>query len=191
MKSMLANSRHLPKHQGFVFYNALSFQVVWWSSVLWLNLSLVLTIPLLFVHFILLSSSGKAQYRKIDLGLMLKIAALGIGIDTVLSVLGVFEFAVFPWWLGCLWLHFSLSLNHSLAFIRPLPLICQALIGGIFGTLSYLAGAQFHAVNLPYGTVVSALILFVVWSILLPFAVQCANPYGFNRRSKARSFTIF
>ncbi|MDT3293790.1 DUF2878 family protein [Shewanella sp. SP2S2-6] len=191
MKSMLANSRHLPKHQGFILYNALSFQAVWWSSVLWLNLSLLLTIPLLLLHFILLSSSGKGQYRQVDLRLMLKVAALGIGIDTVLSVLGLFEFPALPWWLGCLWLHFGLSLNHSLAFMRPLPLILQALLGGIFGTLSYVAGAQFNAVILPCGNVISAVVLFFVWLVLLPFLIQLANPYGFNRSTKARTFTVF
>lgn len=191
MKSMLANSRHLPKHQGFILYNALSFHAVWWSSVLWLNLSLLLTIPLLLLHFILLSSSGKGQYRQVDLRLMLKVAALGIGIDTVLSVLGLFEFPALPWWLGCLWLHFGLSLNHSLAFMRPLPLILQALLGGIFGTLSYVAGAQFNAVILPCGNVISAVVLFFVWLVLLPFLIQLANPYGFNRSTKARTFTVF
>lgn len=191
MKSMLANSRVPFKHQGFILYNALSFQAVWWSSVLWLNTSLLLTIPLLLFHFILLASLSKPEYRKVDLLLMLKVAALGIGVDTVLSVLGVFEFALFPWWLGCLWLHFVLTLNHSLSFMRPLPLIFQALLGGIFGGLSYLAGAQFNAVSLPYGNVISAVVLFLVWLVLLPFLIQLANPYGFNRSTKARSFTVF
>lgn len=190
MKSMLANSRVPFKHQGFILYNALSFQAVWWSSVLWLNTSLLLTIPLLLFHFILLASLGKHEYRKVDLLLMLKVAALGIGIDTVLAVLGLFEFALFPWWLGCLWLHFALTLNHSLAFMRPLPLIFQALLGGIFGGLSYLAGVEFNAVNLPYGNVISGFVLFFVWLVLLPFLIQLANPYGFNRSTKARRFTV-
>ena len=53
--------------------------------------------------------------------------------------------------------------------MRPLPLILQALLGGIFGTLSYVAGAQFNAVTLPYGNVISAVVLFFVWLVLLPF----------------------
>lgn len=190
MKSILANSLVPLKYQGFILYNALSFQVVWWSSVLWLNSSLMLTISLLLIHFILLAVLGKHEYRKVDLLLMLKVAALGIGVDTVLAVLGLFEFALFPWWLGCLWLHFALTLNHSLAFMRHLPLIFQALLGGIFGGLSYLAGAEFNAVNLPYGNVISAFVLFFVWLVLLPFLIQLANPYGFNRSTKARRFTV-
>ncbi|MGL5048678.1 MAG: DUF2878 domain-containing protein [Shewanella sp.] len=183
MKHMLANAPVVDKHQGFIIYNALSFQLVWWSCVLWLNSSLLLTIPLLFIHFILLASLGKPEYRKVDWLLMLKVAALGIGVDAVLCVLGVFEFALFPWWLACLWLHFALTLNHSLVFMRRLPLLFQALIGGIFGALSYLSGAQFNAVTLPYDHVLSAVVLFFVWLILMPLFVQLASPDRFNRNT--------
>ena len=191
MKSMLANSRYLPKHQGFILYNALSFQLVWWLSVLWLNLSLLLTIPLLLIHFRLLASSGKRQFRQIDLLAMAKVGSLGIGIDVGLTLLGLFEFAVLPWWLACLWLHFALSLNHSLAFIRALPLALQALLGGVFGALSYLAGAQFHAVTLPLGNIISALLLFVLWSTLLPLVIKLTHSDRATLSHNSHSRTLF
>lgn len=204
---------------GWIIYNALSFQLVWWVSVLWLNQGLLLTVPLLLLHFVLLAwlatshpalkngnvcdregeiHSGKEsvmthgsapecwQYHaKADSRLMLNVAGLGIAIDIGLMALGVFEFSAFPWWLCCLWLHFALSLNHSLAFMGALPLGVQALFGGIFGALSYVSGAQFNAVTLPYGSLHSGIILFFIWLILLPVALQLAKPYG-RYRVKSR-----
>ncbi|MGL5359431.1 MAG: DUF2878 domain-containing protein, partial [Shewanella sp.] len=193
-----------PLTTGWIIYNALSFQLVWWASVLWLNQALLLTVPLLLLHFVLLVCSAKprsakphsaephsalghqqaaqdlepkrpipqispqglkAQWQdnvKADSRLMLHVAALGIAIDIGLMALGVFEFSVFPWWLCCLWLHFALSLKYSLAFMGALPLVVQALLGGIFGALSYVSGAQLDAVSLPYGALSSAIILFSV-----------------------------
>nr|WP_307955426.1 DUF2878 family protein [Shewanella putrefaciens] len=103
---------------------------MWWSSVLWLNLSLTLTIPLLLLHFILLIVLGKRQCYKLDWMLILKLAPIGMAIDTLLVIFGVFEFAVFPWWLICLWLHFILSLHYSLAFMRHWPYFYKSSSAG-------------------------------------------------------------
>lgn len=170
-----ALSRDCPKSRGFMIYNALSFQLVWWSSVLWLNLSLVFTIPLLMLHFILLIGLGKRQCYRLDWIFILKLAPIGMAIDGLLMVFGVFEFAVFPWWLICLWLHFILSLHYSLAFMRHLPLFLQAIIGGVFGCLSYVTGAHMSAVTFPLELSVTCIVLATIWSLLFPLLLRLTH----------------
>lgn len=194
---------HLSKETAFNLYNALSFQLVWWTSVLWLNWALWLSIPLLLVHLLLflrfkpyadscngLQHSGQGKTTMSDKGLVTKppmlrpvilnrvslnilgLAVLGIVIDSLLTLLGVFQFSHLPWWLALLWLHFCLSLRHSLAFMQRCPVVIQALLGGVFGSLSYLAGAHFGAVYLPHEESVTAAILALVWAFLLPFMLR-------------------
>ena len=66
--------------------------------------------------------------------------------------------------------------------MRALPIILQVILGGVFGSLSYIAGAQFNAVTLPFGESISMLILAVVWAILLPLFIKISRSYRQIRR---------
>ncbi|MFV0597289.1 DUF2878 domain-containing protein [Shewanella sp.] len=166
---------NISKYQGFILYNALSFQCVWWTGVLFGNSALLLSIPLLVLHFILLPWGETAGAIPRDLSTMFKVGLLGIVIDSLLTLTGVFEFKVFPSWLVCLWLHFALSVHHSLSFIRAFAIVLQAILGGVFGSLSYLAGARLHAVSLPFGEGISAIILTIIWAMLLPIFIYLSR----------------
>ncbi|MDG5899288.1 DUF2878 domain-containing protein [Shewanella xiamenensis] len=179
---MVRYIQNMSKLQGVIIYNALSFQCVWWSSILWGNRVLLLNISLLLIHFLLLTLVENRQAVLRDFSTMIKVGLLGIVIDTLLTLFGVFEFTVLPWWLACLWLHFALSLHHSLIFMRALPIILQVILGGVFGSLSYIAGAQFNAVTLPFGESISMIILAVVWTILLPLFIKISRSYRQIRR---------
>ncbi|KEK27581.1 DUF2878 domain-containing protein [Shewanella xiamenensis] len=182
MLPMVRYIQNMSKLQGVIIYNALSFQCVWWSSILWGNRVLLLNISLLLIHFLLLILVANRQAVFRDFSTMIKVGLLGIAIDTLLTLFGVFEFTVLPWWLACLWLHFALSLHHSLVFMRALPIILQVILGGVFGSLSYIAGAQFNAVTLPFGESISMIILAVVWTILLPLFIKISRSYRQIRR---------
>lgn len=158
----------LPDTQ-LVVINAISFQLVWWSGVLLGNQALVLSVSLLVAHFLL---SG---HRRADLRLMLILGSLGLVLDGLLMVTGFFLFADFPWWLALLWLHFSLTLNASLSFLKSLPLWVAGALGAVFGPLSYLAGAKFDAVVLPLGDWLTASVLGLIWALLMPFGVLLAK----------------
>ena len=179
---MVRYIQNMSKLQGVIIYNALSFQCVWWSSILWGNRVLLLNISLLLIHFLLLTLVENRQAVFRDFSTMIKVGLLGIAIDTLLTLFGIFEFTVLPWWLACLWLHFALSLHHSLVFMRALPIILQVILGGVFGSLSYIAGAQFNAVTLPFGESISMIILAVVWTILLPLFIKISRSYRQIRR---------
>ena len=116
---------------------------------------------LIGLHF--LFSPTKSSDLKV-----MPIALIGIGIDLSLTYTGVFEFTNSPIWLFVLWLGFSLTLNHSIAKIGQLHTVLIALFGGCFGTISYLAGWRFNAVEFPFGLYSTALILVSVWALLLP-----------------------
>jgi hypothetical protein len=146
----------------FILINAVCFQLVWWSGVLAHNQLILLSILLIISHF-LLSKSVRH-----DALVMCVCGVIGIVIDCFLVWFGVFEFNIVPYWLAVLWCYFALSLDYSLAFFKTLPLWLQSLIGGVFGSLSYLAGAKFGAVVLPLGDGWSALILALIWSGLFP-----------------------
>ncbi|PZP33185.1 DUF2878 domain-containing protein [Shewanella xiamenensis] len=179
---MVRYIQNMSKLQGVIIYSALSFQCVWWSSILWGNRVLLLNISLLLIHFLLLALVENRQAVFRDFSTMIKVGLLGIAIDTLLTLFGIFEFTVLPWWLACLWLHFALSLHHSLIFMRALPIILQVILGGVFGCLSYIAGAQFNAVTLPFGESISMIILAVVWAILLPLFIKISRSYRPVRR---------
>lgn len=150
--------------------NLFMFQAVWWLSILYQNVSLWLTIPLLLAHFCL--SSDVRQ----DVILMLKVAILGFSFDSVLMLTGVFQFQQFPFWLLAIWCHFAISLRYSLVFTQKLTWQFNALLGGVFGCLSYLAGARLEAVVLPLELFYSALILFIVWLVMFPMFVNVSRP---------------
>ena len=74
---------------------------------------------------------------------------------------------IVPLWLVLLWGAFAATLAHSLDTLRSKPLL-SALVGGIFAPLSYLAGANFGAVDLGYSLMTTYITLCVVWGFTLP-----------------------
>lgn len=148
--------------------NVVSFQAIWWLGVLYQNQFVLISMMLIGLHFLL------SAQKKIDAVILLTVTALGASVDVGLTYFGVFVFASIPWWLLLLWGYFSLTLNSSLGFTHKFNLPVQAIIGGVSGCLSYLAGAKFDAVVLPLGLTYSAIILAVIWSVLFPVLLYIA-----------------
>ena len=70
---------------GFVIFNAISFQLVWWSGVLYGNDAIALSLLLLLVHFLL------SLQKKMDFQIMLFFGGSGILVDCILMWSGFFE----------------------------------------------------------------------------------------------------
>ncbi|WP_220770694.1 DUF2878 domain-containing protein [Shewanella sp. MBTL60-007] len=156
-----------PLHLNMI--NLVMFQGVWWLSILYQNSALWLTVPLLLLHLYL--SPNHLQ----DIRLMLKVASFGFFFDCALMLSGVFQFLPFPIWLLLIWCHFAISLSYSLTFAQKLNWTVNAILGGVFGCMSYLAGARFGAVELPLGLFSSAVILFVAWLVMFPMFVNVSR----------------
>ena len=165
--SLTAESSWLAKH--FVWLNALIFQLVWFAAILLQQEAWPYVSALLLLHFYL------SPTRRQDLPLLVGVSLVGMLVDSALSLSGVFVFAdqaVLPLWLAFIWFHFSVALNHSLAWLRRLPILLVAVIGSISGSLSYLAGYRLGAVELPLGALSSALIIGALWALALPAFVH-------------------
>lgn len=143
----------------------IAFQALWFSAV-------VFQAPL--VCFGILSArlllSEKTAY---EVFLLISLAPVGIVIDWSLMQAGVFQFnlGMFPLWLALLWGGFILTLNQSMGWLRDRHLGVQALLGAIFGPMSYLAGWRFDAVGFGFALIPTLIGLGLLWGFLLPSLV--------------------
>lgn len=149
----------------FNYINFLWFQGIWLIAVLYQQQAVWVMVLSLLVHFTF------TQQRRCDLFAMVSISLLGSLADSLLLHLGVLQFAdthLLPLWLVLLWAHFALTLNHAMYWLSQTPRYVQALMGGIFGSFSYYAGAQFAAVDLNDNLALSLFGLVVIWATMTP-----------------------
>lgn len=146
----------------FNIANFVLFQLLWIAAVIFQNNWVCAC--LLLLHFIL------SPNRKTDLSHTYKAILAGIALDFTLMQAGIYVFAEnqFPFWLICLWIGFVLTLRYSMAWLANKPLYWQVPLGAIGGTLSYLSGSRFGAVELAQGLWITVLILVLAWGTLLP-----------------------
>ncbi|WP_122448552.1 DUF2878 domain-containing protein [Pseudomonas viridiflava] len=146
--------------------NALLFQIGWFACVLGGNSYwLLIAVGVLVVHFAWVSSwatEGK---------LIVSVTLVGVVLDSLLMVLGVFDFEtgdyLLPLWLALLWAVMGTTLNHCLAWTAK-PIWRAAVLGAIGGPMSYYAGSQLAQVHLPLGFWPSMVLLGLVWAGVFP-----------------------
>ena len=148
------------------WFNAIWFQITWFSCVLGRDDWLLLTLALMAFHYWAVSD------LRLELRRVLPCLVLGLGVDFLLTLLGVFNFGdqLFPLWMVCLWCVFPTALSRAMAFLaksgwRPVVL-------GAIAPLNYLAGQKFGAVTLPLGEVNTMILLVPLWMIMLPLMVR-------------------
>lgn len=145
-------------------FNALWFNIFWFSAVVGREPYLMIPLVLLTVHFIVV---GERRKELIQAAL---IAPIGISIDATLSFLGFYNFAndaLIPLWLCCLWIAFALSVSRSLFFLSRYPL-SAVIVGGVGGTMSYFAGNKLGAVTFGEPVINSIIVIATVWACILP-----------------------
>ena len=159
--------------------NFVWFQSIWWLVILFQNQAVPAVIGLLVMW---IWFSGR---RQDDLKLMVSMFIIGTFIDTTLTVSGVFIFTEeqtnipllpIPIWLSLLWAGFAGTVYHSLTMFEGRPLLA-ALGGAIFAPLSYIAGANFDAVELGFSIPVTFVIIAIVWSIAFPFCFYLSTVF--------------
>lgn len=150
--------------------NFIWFQTVWFLAIFTQYAYSWLLVGLLVGFFVFSARRGP------DLVLMVAIMLLGGVIDSVLTMVGIFAFSSpgfglpIPLWLLALWAGFSLTLPYSLNYLQGNPVIC-AVLGAIFGPLSYWAGARFGAVSFNYELSITLGLLAVVWACVFPMCM--------------------
>ena len=100
-----------------------------------------------------------------------QVAAAGLLLDSVNTLVGVFQFDgwLIPLWLALLWGAFAWYSWYLIPILASWPRPLQWLLSGVSGGLSYLAGAQWDAVVLPLGTMPSMGILMVEWALFIQY----------------------
>jgi hypothetical protein len=122
-------------------------------------------------------------------------AAIGLSWDSVMVAAGWLDYptgtfiaGLAPYWIVALWVVFATTLNVTFRWLRE-KLLLAAVMGAIFGPVSYVAGAAAGAVDLvhPAAALVS---LSVAWSMLMPGFILVAqeldgaNPVGARAAEK-------
>ena len=149
-------------------FNFVWFYVIWLALVNFGNAAIPVFIIFAAVHYRLVHNPLS------ELKLILKIAAIGIIADLLLSATNVFVFEgnlLMPLWLVCLWLAFASTINRGLKFLQKSWMLL-VFLGGFGGASSYLTGNYFGAVEFGYGYHTTAFILFVHWAILFPIFIR-------------------
>ena len=146
------------------WFNAIWFQSVWFSAVLGQNDLLPLTITLIALHF-LITENFALEIRHAFL-----IGAIGISVDSVLSICGVFNFkndVLLPLWMCTLWIAFSTTITRSLSFLHYRPIL-TIILGALCVPLNYGVGERVGAVEFGLDTKYTFLTLSIIWAVLLP-----------------------
>lgn len=153
--------------------NAVAFNIVWAATVFGAAAGLAWSGPLAFAGFALLHFRLTTRPRY-DVAAMLVFGLAGILIDSAWSLSGALSYAAAwpsPWlapvWLVTLWMAFSLTVGHSLGWLRPRPAL--AAVFGLFGGgFSYWVGARIGAVELAISGWLYALLVGLCWAVALP-----------------------
>jgi len=156
----------------FLVINLVVFQLCWFLAATYQHNSVLIIVGLLGIHF--LCSPTKLADVKV-----LPIALVGVVVDQLLIILQVIQLPsdstsplTIPLWLILLWCIFSWCFNHSLKWLVKLSLLKVAVLGGIFGTLSYTLALQMNVFNTVLPTLYFVLTLALTWALLLPFMVR-------------------
>ncbi|GGD66311.1 DUF2878 domain-containing protein [Lacimicrobium alkaliphilum] len=165
------------------WFNLIWFQVFWFTAVIGQHQAVLPLILMLAIHFLLLSQRSK------ELLLIILCAPLGIATDSLLHYFSVFEFTqlsggLIPFWLMGLWIAFSATLRHGMAFFLPRPFLA-AICGAVAGPLSYFAGQRLGAVDFGLPLLTTLLLLAVLWAILFPLFIFIANRVNGQTRQVA------
>ncbi|GAA0813694.1 DUF2878 domain-containing protein [Colwellia asteriadis] len=146
-----------------MWLNILGFNISWLGLVLYGNSFIVIALLWLGIHLY------KANQRQAELSLIVVVSIIGTVIDTVLMHLNIFTFNTvyfIPLWLMVLWACFAATLHHSLSFLAKSKAL-QFTCGLLFPPLSYVAGANLHAVTFTYELFTTYMILSIIWALLM------------------------
>ena len=153
----------------------IGFQLVWFAWALGVPAGLLWPGLVASVAFLALHGLWQPSAR-IDREAVLWSVLCGLGLDSALMHLDLLSFALpnpdplaglQPWWMGLLWACLGCTLHHSLAWLKPRPLLAAGL-GGVSGVLSYEAAARMGALSLPQPELAWPL-LAVFWAVFVPW----------------------
>lgn len=143
--------------KAFLWFNAIGFQVVWWSCILFHAryfglLAVGVAAAYVACHFYGLKEK-KAEFKFV--ALVFAMALIGEALTQMLGIYRVDSFWPLPYliplWLMALWIAFACTLRHALKMILNRPKIA-IFVTMIMGPFSYLSGHQFGVLEFSMST---------------------------------------
>ncbi|MGW8195131.1 MAG: DUF2878 domain-containing protein [Desulforhopalus sp.] len=170
-----------------IFVNVLSYQTIWFLSVLGGNKGALFGLAIVLLHLLLTDN------RKDDLKMVGFMLFVGMLVDGTLHQIGFFSFTSggfpLPFWLIVIWLGLAITPHHSLAWLKKHPWYSM-LFGALGGPLAYWAGVRLGAASFNWPPTPSLIILAVIWGLLWPvvmhFSVTGKSPLGGNAKELTR-----
>lgn len=146
--------------------NFLLFQAIWFAAILQRETLEWLVAALLVVHILLVTDPMK------ELRVILPCVAIGVAVDAVLTLSGVFIFdpsptiLPIPFWLIGIWLAFVGTFRHSMSYLMAKPMIAiPAAV--IAAPLSYFAGMTLGAVSFGLDTGSTIILIGLLWACMM------------------------
>ena len=149
----------------FKILNFVLFQAGWFAAALMKDGSVWIMLGLIVLHFVISPS------KKADAKLLLLLLPIGLTLEIAMIYLGLVSFnsaLVLPIWMIALWSLLILSFNHSLKWLRELPMLWQVVLSGGFGLASYVAAQKFQALSIGDPQLWFGVAIALVWAIQLP-----------------------
>ena len=154
--------------------NVLGYQSVWFACVAGASAGLawpgVVAALVFAIATLVLSGSSAADLRTLAI-----VLPLGFVVDSGLVATGWISYTpagplqtLAPIWIAAIWLAFSFTLNHSLAFLRPRRAM-SALLGLAGGPLAYWSASRaFGVIEFAEPAAQALLVVGLCWAVLLP-----------------------
>jgi hypothetical protein len=104
---------------------------------------------------------------------LLGFIVLGLGVDTVNLLLGLFEFnsGWLPSWLVLLWCIFVWYAYQMRSVLMRFPFLLVCSVGAIGAAASYFAGLKLGAVQWPIHTGLTFAVVTFEWGVLFSFMI--------------------
>ena len=162
--------------------NFMLFQAGWFSCVVgaanglpWLG---VLVVGLVVAIHLAISAQPRHEGC-----LVLLAVGLGLFFDSLLVTSGWLSYpngmpvaGLAPYWILAMWALFATTLNVSMGWIKS-SLLLAAVMGAVFGPLSYMAGQRLGAMTFnDFNTAIIA--LSMVWALAMPLLVLAARRFN-------------
>ena len=155
-----------------VLLNAIAFKVAWLSTIFGGANELPMLGPLAVMIAVGLHLWFAAEPQR-ELTLVAITGAIGLAWDSVIVSAGwmsypsgTFIAGLAPYWILGMWMLFATTLNVTFRWLHSRMLLA-AVMGAVFGPLSYMAGSAAGAVQLNNPTAVY-ITLSVSWALLMP-----------------------
>ena len=147
-------------------FNVVAFNLTWLGCVLWRESYWWTFAPVVAGYLTLLVRFRVFRVRK-----FLMLFGLGVGIDSLLSVLGVFQFGpslfFIPLWLVLLWAAFTTTLFLSLEIVGRSKWVA-AICGALAFPFNYAVGERLGAVCFGTSNTLTLTALSAIWTMALP-----------------------